>query len=262
MSAEEASPYAIPRIVERLDDCDFYHVMNLPGGIETDGQWDLRHGLHDYLGGFDFAGKRVLEIGPASGFLTFSIEKMGGEIVAIELTHDHVWDFVPYADHERVQQARLDHKVHMERINNAFWYCHRAFKSKAKLCYANPYQLPEIGKFDAALIASVLIHSQNPVGIISECARRADTLIIVDHFEPTLEGEPVCKLYPTPETFHWDAWWLFSTQFFRQYLSVLGFGNQTLTVHTQLWKGKPSGEIFTLVATRSAPEKQSLHGRP
>ena len=31
-----------------------------------EGQWHLRNGMDEYLSGFDFMGKRVLEIGPAS----------------------------------------------------------------------------------------------------------------------------------------------------------------------------------------------------
>jgi predicted nicotinamide N-methyase len=35
-----------------------------------------------YLGNFDFVGKRVLDVGAASGFLTFEMEKRGAEVVA------------------------------------------------------------------------------------------------------------------------------------------------------------------------------------
>ena len=60
------------------------------------GDWDLRRGVDDYLGKVVFAGKRVLEIGPASGFLTFEMEKRGAEVTSVEVTAEHGWDFVPY----------------------------------------------------------------------------------------------------------------------------------------------------------------------
>ena len=53
--------------------------MEIPGHGLVTGQWDLRGGVDDYLGKVAFAGQRVLEIGPASGFLTFEMEKRGAE---------------------------------------------------------------------------------------------------------------------------------------------------------------------------------------
>ena len=56
-----------------------------PGGGKIIGLWDLRQTVDDYLGRIDFAGKRVLEIGPASGFLTIEMERRGADVVAVEL---------------------------------------------------------------------------------------------------------------------------------------------------------------------------------
>src|SRR5438094_8067518 len=71
--------------------------MELPGhGVIEGRDWDLRGGIDEYLGKVDFAGQRVLEIGPASGFLTFEMEKRGADVVSVEVTAEHGWDFVPY----------------------------------------------------------------------------------------------------------------------------------------------------------------------
>lgn len=51
-----------------------------------------------YLGNVAFAGKRVLEIGPASGYLTYFMETDGAEVVAIERHPDTPWDVVPHHD--------------------------------------------------------------------------------------------------------------------------------------------------------------------
>ena len=79
-----------------LADCDFYHSMSIPGVGEIVGLWDLRETVDDYLGRIDFAGKRVLEIGPASGFLTIEMERRGADVVAVELPDGVGWDFVPF----------------------------------------------------------------------------------------------------------------------------------------------------------------------
>ena len=59
--------FATPRKVEDVADCYFYHTMELPGrGVIEGRDWDLRNRVDEYLGHVDFAGQRVLEIGPAS----------------------------------------------------------------------------------------------------------------------------------------------------------------------------------------------------
>ena len=68
-----------------LADCDFYHSMISPWVGKIIGLWDLRQTVDDYLGRIDFAGKRVLEIGPASGFLAIEMERRGADVVAVEL---------------------------------------------------------------------------------------------------------------------------------------------------------------------------------
>ena len=78
--------FATPLKVEDPADGGFYHTMEIPGHGLVTGQWDLRDGVDDYLGKVAFAGQRVLEIGPASGFLTFEMEKRGAEVVSVEVT--------------------------------------------------------------------------------------------------------------------------------------------------------------------------------
>ena len=66
--ASNGEIFAAPLKVEDPADCSFYHTMEVPGHGLVTGPWDLRGGVDDYLGKVAFAGQRVLEIGPASGF--------------------------------------------------------------------------------------------------------------------------------------------------------------------------------------------------
>jgi hypothetical protein len=113
--------YATPRKVTDAADCDFYHVMEIPGyGPTTGGMWDLRGDTAGYLGNVDLAGKRVLEIGPASGYLTFYMESQGAEVVSVELPLDHPWDVVPDASLDL--PAFVDEvKSGIEAVRNAYW---------------------------------------------------------------------------------------------------------------------------------------------
>ena len=68
---------AEPRYVDRLEDCFFYHAMELPGFGLIPAHWDLRGRFDDYIAGVNVSGKSVLDIGTATGFLSFESEKRG-----------------------------------------------------------------------------------------------------------------------------------------------------------------------------------------
>lgn len=86
-----------PLKIDSIADCNFYHTTDIPGVGTVEGQWDLRERVGAYLGDYDFSGQRVLEIGPATGFLTFEIEKTARDVVAVELPMDRsFWNAVPY----------------------------------------------------------------------------------------------------------------------------------------------------------------------
>jgi len=254
--AEGRSIYAVPP-AELPDLADlaasFYHVTDLPNGVTTPGLWDLRGRVDDYLGGASFSGKRVLEIGPASGFLTAEMERRGADVVALDIPENGNWDFVPFPDD--VMAGVREHRFSdMKYIRNTFWYTHRAFKLKAKAVYADAYNIPrELGAFDIAVLAAVLLHTSNPQRIIAECARLANTIIITEMMYPDIEeqNKALIRLHPTPENRDWGTWWHFTSTFFRQYLGVLGFSKQAVTYHKQReeWQHR-QGDFFTIVASR------------
>jgi O-methyltransferase len=98
-------------------------------------------------------------------------------------------------------------------------------------------------------MGAVLLHCRDPLRIVEQCAKRAKSLIIVDKFHPDLEGAPVCRLAPTAENFVWHTWWHFSTQFFIQFLAVMGCTATETSTHEQYHRGK-AHKLFTIVARR------------
>jgi SAM-dependent methyltransferase len=248
MTAPADPPYASPPTSLTLGDCDFYHSMDIPGVGEITGFWDLRETIDDYLGQVDFAGKRVLEIGPASGFVTIEMERRGAEIVAVEIPNGVGWDFVPFPE-PFLAPFREQQIAGMPRLKNSFWFNHAANNSKAQLVYADIYNLPELGDFDVAVLASVLLHCQNPVGIIAQCAKRAKSIVITELYHDDLVG-PVCELVPSRET--WHTWWRFTPEFFARYLGVLGFENTRVSMHQHRHTLTPDRlmPMFSVVGTR------------
>ena len=242
--------FAAPLKVDNVADCYFYHTMELPGyGVIEGRDWDLRDGVDEYLGNVDFAGRRVLEIGPASGFLTFEMEKRGANVVSVEVTAEHGWDFVPYPA-VRLEEVFGPRRIVMQQLKNSYWFSHAALRSNANVYYGDVYNLPaSLGEFDIAVMGSVLLHCRDPLRIVEQCGKIARTLIIVDMFHPELEGAPVCRLAPTPENFLWHTWWHFSTLFFTQFLAVMEFKRSDASRHQQRHRGRPY-TLFTVVAQR------------
>lgn len=252
MSSEDQL-YATPVTVERVDACHFYHVMEVPGEGVVGGDWDLRGNEDAYLGHVPFVGRRVLEIGPASGFLTFEMESRGASVVAVELGPDAEWDIVPYPELD-LGAIREERRQIMERLRNGFWWAHERRGSRAKVHYGDVYALPdELGHFDVAIMAAVLRHTRDPLRIIEGCARHAESLVITEIHLPELDGAPVASFLPSRESPTWDTWWEFSPDLFVRFLGVLGFDQFTVTHHDQrFFAGDVEHRIpfFTVVAQR------------
>lgn len=178
-------PYADPRVVEDLADCWFYHTMDLPGYGVVEGQWDLRNNEHNYTGGIDLDGRRVLEVGTASGHICFYMERQGAQVVGFDLSDDYDWDVVPMAsvDHEAEAGER---RKHIRQLNNGWWLSHRAVNSSAKVVYGTVYGIPaEIGPVDVAIYGSVLLHCRDPFQALYNGLRLTrSTVVVTDLLNP------------------------------------------------------------------------------
>lgn len=233
----------------KFEDCLFYHVMDLPGYPTTNGDWDLRKRFPDYLGKYNFDGKKVLEIGPASGFLTFQMESRGAQVTAIEVGSIPGWDFVPYCE-GYLETIFPERREVMFKLKNSFWFAHNLYGSKANLHYEDVYKLPlYLRGFDVALLGCVLLHTHSPLKIIEECSKASRDIIITDLYHKHLSRKPICKLHPNKINKRWDTWWEFTPEFFVQFLGVLGFQDIKVSFHEQLYRGQLKA-LFTVVGRR------------
>jgi hypothetical protein len=250
------SLFARARDVASLDDCLFYHTVDIPEHGTIPGFWDIRGNESEYLGDVTFAGKRVLEIGPASGHLSFFMEAQNAEVVSIETAPDYAWEFF-WDFRDPVPPGLADmlklNRENMEKFRNSYWFSHRAHGSKAKVHYGNAYKVPrELGKFDIAVLACVLLHTKSPLRIIENCARvTQEKIIIVEPFREGQLAQVPAEFLPLDNHEAWDTWWSFSPKFFVDVLRSMGFTYSRVTFHTQQCVGKPVN-MFTVVASRSA----------
>src|SRR5262245_1102536 len=165
--------------LERAD-CLFYHCMELPNGEVVTGPWDLRDREAVYLGNVAFDGARVLELGPASGALTYYMERQGADVVAFDAGYDVGIDLHPHPLNGDVRKLRLDHARLVGDVQNSWWYLHREYASRAAAVYGSIYALPgDLGDFDISVLSAILLHLRDPIAALEQAARRTRRTIVV-----------------------------------------------------------------------------------
>jgi SAM-dependent methyltransferase len=270
--------YAEARQVGELRACYFYQSVELPGLGLVQGEWDLRAGVEAYLGGVELRGKRVLELGTASGFLCFEMERRGAEVVAYDLSAQDEWDIVPYGGRIPVELLKQRQTL-IEQINNAWWLSHRLLGSKARVVYGNIYDLPaEIGEVDISTFGSILLHVRDPFLALQRAAALTRETMVVTEALPVFWRSPLMAplrllgsmerriptyltpaldFLPDPERGEpWDTWWNFSPALVERFLKILGFGRTRITFHQQPYYYGEGRErmrmrrLFTVVGRR------------
>lgn len=219
---------APPRHVEHLDDCYFYHTMELPGlGVQR-GHWDLRGRFEDYVGDVDVKGKSVLDVGTATGFLSFEAERLGASrVVSLDMSDVRQQAFIPFKDkpyREDYESWIRQYSITIDRWKNAYWLCHRLLNSNAKVFYGDIYALPlELGQFDIAVVGAVLEHLSDPVSALISIGRLTrERLVLVT---PMIESdEKIARFEPSVGRPEDDfTWWTYSVGLYREVLAILGF---------------------------------------
>ena len=243
-------------------DCRFYHSMELPGGDVVDGPWDLRGREHEYLGNVDLLGRRVLEFGPASGALTYFMERAGADVVSFDVGYDLSIDLHPAPGNVDTRKLRLDHAQMISETQNSWWYLHRAYGSSARMVYGDISALPaDLGDYDVSVFAAILLHLRSPVAALEQAARRTrDTIVVTEPWAFGRESmhENIMKIFPFGEAGRWTLWWSISAGAVVQMLDTMGFRDARVVEHTQRHQfgHDPDApyddmEMYTVVARRT-----------
>jgi SAM-dependent methyltransferase len=216
--------YGQPLVVESTENCYFYHRFDLPGLGTVGGDWDLRHCVDAYLGNYPFSGKRVLDVGTASGFLTFEMEKRGATVVSFDMKDGRQWNLVPHFGAQDTLQSTLEvsRRAH-QRLKNAYWFCHRHLGSGAQAYYGDIYNLPgDLGHFDVVLFGMILSHLRDPFQALYSASRLADAVIVTNQVWES--ATPMMMFLPDPTDWrNLRTWWAFSDRCIERMLGTLGF---------------------------------------
>ena len=257
MSATSAL-FAPPRFVERLEDCFFYHALELPGFGLVPAHWDLRGRFDDYVGGVDVRDKAVLDVGTATGFLSFEAEKRGASrVVSFDQSDGAEQKFLPFKDKPYYRDHAgwaEQYRAEIERWKNAYWLGHRLLGSRAKVFYGDIYHLPaDLGEFDIAIVGSVLEHLSDPISALASIAPlMTERMIIVT---PLLANEePLARFEGRADNPDADfTWWTYSTGVYREILGMLGFTIEKVSCSRYYYMyGDRHEERWTIVARRSS----------
>lgn len=232
-----ANLYVKPTYVDRLDDCVFYHTMELPGFGEISGEWDLRSRIQDYIGGVDVTGKRVLDVGAASGFISFSMEELGAEVVSFDADDASRIACLPFSKSLCTTDRskwEMETNEFLRKLKNSYWLAHRLCGFRARAFYGDVYNLPEaLGQFDVAIVGQILVHLRDPITALTSIARRCKGVLVVA--EDMLHSEDTsARLTASSETGPEWLWWHYSVGTYRFLMKIMGFEVLSVTTNHYL----------------------------
>src|SRR6185312_5495540 len=145
------------KAVPQIEECWWYHSINLPNIGPVEGPWDLRGRFSDYVGGVDIHGRSVLDVGVASGFISMEAEKHGAlKVIGFDAENASQFQFMPHV-------APPDQAM-FSKMRNSYWFAHNAFNSKAELVLGDIYKMAShVPECDVVIVGQILVHLRDPL---------------------------------------------------------------------------------------------------
>ncbi|MBD3414367.1 MAG: methyltransferase domain-containing protein [Candidatus Aminicenantes bacterium] len=190
------------KLSNKIKSLIWYHTIDLGEGNRTPGIYDHRPYLRFYGIPDDLSGKKVLDVGTASGFFAFEMEKRGAAVTATELKKWQDHDFGPLY----VPDKPL--KVLQSYLHKPFDLAKRILHSKVKKRKINIYRLSPktVGVFDITFCSSVLLHVRDPVKALWRIRTvTKEMAIIATGIHSDKEPKPLASFLGNQSG---DTWWL------------------------------------------------------
>lgn len=253
----------------------FYHTHELPGGVVTDGYFDLRPVVGKLPLPESLAGKRCLDAAACEGFWSFELARRGAEeVVSLDLADQSRQDWqgvVPYHDRARGSGLASDH----------FGYVREALavtnveRVDMNIYDANPR---ELGTFDYVFAGNILIHLADPARGLralrsvmrpdSELLSLEATSVLLSILSPRL---PLAQLWDRDDQ---ARWWTPNMAGHRRLMHAAGFavlaqggplfqpfGRVIPKWPRRLPRG-PRELLFWLAVRRTGPASSWIRARP
>jgi tRNA (mo5U34)-methyltransferase len=179
----EPTARAADELAERVAAVRWFHRMQLPGGVETQGVTDPGRNVLPQIGlPASLRGRSVLDIGAWDGFFSFEAERRGAADVLA--TDSYCWSGDGWGTKEGFELAR------------------EAYQSKVRDAEIDVMDLSPatVGVFDVVLFLGVLYHLRNPIEAIEHVASvTGDQLILETEVRLDWLPSAAAVLYPDRE---------------------------------------------------------------
>jgi 2-polyprenyl-3-methyl-5-hydroxy-6-metoxy-1,4-benzoquinol methylase len=218
----------------------FYHSFSLSNGVRMDGDWDIALSIADYRFP-SLRGKRVLDIGPASGWFSFWMEAQGADVTVVE-TRGY-GDFDVYGVHSytgedgRPPERLIDGKpIYYGPASASFWAMHDILESKVRYVNGRIYEVsPALFSepFDLVFVGALLPHLRDPIGALRAARSVCRGLCIATASTWTEHDANPTPVQILPYT-HIDkiSWWLPNKASYEHWFKAAGFS--TVDAETQV----------------------------
>ena len=210
--------YIKPEKNIKIEDCHFYHSFLFPDGTQTKGDWDLTQCIQAYLANVNFNQKRMIDIGSASGYLSFYMEQMGADVTSFDMPDGSYWDVLKYPGYKPAKHDR-----YCEKLYNSYNYAHEKFKSQCKIYRANIYnELPEnMELFDGAVFGTMLSHVRDPMLVLMNILLKVTDFAIL--INPFPDRQSSGSLFMPNKNLFERTWWCLDISTIERMVSSIGW---------------------------------------
>ncbi len=202
---------------------EWYHTIDLGGGLVTPGFYDHRPLLPAYRLPARLDGMRVLDIASFDGYWSFEFERRGAaEVVALDIERAAELDLA-WRVRAQMDQAALD-----RRFGAGFALAHRTLGSKVRRVHCNVYDISveKLGRFDLVHCGDLLLHLRDPMRALMNIRDvTAGSAIISDVIFPDLDRHDGLPIVQFGGGAGENIWWRMGANALSRMIQDAGFNH-------------------------------------
>jgi tRNA (mo5U34)-methyltransferase len=208
-------------LARRVAAARWYHTLELPNGVVTPGEYDLRPIVGRLPMPPRLDGARCIDIGSRDGFYAFEMERRGAaKVVSVDIDDPDDVHFPGEPPDRELVRAEL------AAGNQAFELARDALGSRVERRHVSVYELDpdELGNFDFAVLGTLLLHLRDPVTALASVRGVLTGRLLLN--EPVIPGVRTSlrrRAVAEPLMSGGPFWWLCNPAGLRHLLDAAGF---------------------------------------